>query len=78
MFSVSKNIFKPLAERQGCSSGAFVRNIRTLTDKIWNESYDKLCEMAKYKLQNVPTVCELIAILVADIQRSEGVISIVK
>lgn len=71
LLSVSKNIFKPLADQYGCSVCSFSRNIRTLADKIWNDNYNKLCEMARYDLPNAPTVCELIAILVADIQRSE-------
>ncbi len=69
LFSAVKNIFKPLAESHGCTYHSFVKNISTISRKIWAENNEKLCEMAKYELQNEPTVCELIAILVADIQR---------
>ena len=69
LLSVTKSIYVPLSQMHGCSYPSIRKNIDTIARKVWQEHCNNLCAMAKYKLQKEPTVCELIAILVADIQR---------
>ena len=69
--SVAKNLYRPVAEICGCSQCSVYRNICTLSDNIWNYHYDALSRIAVFKLTNKITATDMIAILVADILRSQ-------
>ena len=73
--AVSKEIYEPVAKQLGCNDYSVERNIRTISRRIWRRNPKKLCEIAKYKLYAEPSASELIAIVVANIQRSQSVIS---
>ncbi|MDE6413095.1 MAG: sporulation initiation factor Spo0A C-terminal domain-containing protein [Eubacterium sp.] len=72
--AVSKEIYKPVAEKFGCHYYSVERNIRTISRRIWRRNPNKLCEIAMYKLNAEPSASELISIIVANIQRSQSVI----
>lgn len=67
--SISKEIYRPVAEKCGCPYYTVERNIRTITHKIWNTNQHRLCEIAGYIPNGEPSVSELISIIVTDIQR---------
>ena len=70
--SVFKEIYLPVSVKCGCPYYTVERNIRTLSHKIWKKNKEALCKTAGYKLSSEPSVSELIAIIVADIQRTEA------
>lgn len=35
LYAVSKRLYKPVAEKCGCTSTSVERNIRTITDNVW-------------------------------------------
>ncbi len=70
LYSVSKNLYQPIAEKCGCSTGSISRNIRTVIDNIWKNNYHNLCVIAGLKLTEKPTVTQFISLLVANVQRS--------
>lgn len=72
--AVTKEIYKPVAERFGCHHYSIERNIQTISKSIWRRNSEKLCEIAMYKLNAEPSASELISIIVANIQRSQFVI----
>ncbi|MDE5604478.1 MAG: sporulation initiation factor Spo0A C-terminal domain-containing protein [Eubacterium sp.] len=72
--AVSKEIYKPVAEKFGCHHHSVERNIRTISRRIWRRNPEKLCEIAMCKLNAEPSASELISIIVANIQRSQSVI----
>lgn len=71
--SVSKEIYEPVAKKLGCHYYSIERNIRTISQRVWKRNTEKLCEIAMYKLNSEPSASELIAIIVANIQRSQDV-----
>lgn len=71
--SVSKEIYRPVAEKCNCPYYTVERNIRTISHKIWNTNKHKLCEIAGYTPNVEPSVSELISIIVTDIQQHNTV-----
>ncbi len=69
--NASKRLYNPVAESSGCSCCSVYRNIQTISENIWKYNYNTLCIIAGYKLVNKITATDLIAILVANIQRSQ-------
>ncbi len=76
LYAVSKRLYKPVAEKCGCTKTSVERNIRTITDNVWNYNSHNLCITAGYKLSNKPTSAEFISILVANIQRTQSLSTI--
>ncbi len=69
--NASKRLYNLVAESSGCSGCSVYRNIQTISENIWKYNYNTLCIIAGYKLVNKITATDLIAILVANIQRSQ-------
>ncbi|MEZ3420566.1 MAG: sporulation initiation factor Spo0A C-terminal domain-containing protein [Eubacterium sp.] len=67
--SVSKEIYRPVAELCGCPHYTVERNIRTVTHKIWKSHKNVICEISGYVPKTEPSASELITIIVTDLQR---------
>ncbi len=63
LYSVTKSIYIPIAEKRGCTWSAIERSIRTAVKRGWKINPDLIKDMAGYKLVIHPTAAELIEMI---------------
>ncbi len=74
LFSVSRDLYPKIAERCGYKGQTIERNIRTVVYRAWENSRERLIEIAGYNMTAPPTVTEFLGILISYLQRQEMVV----
>lgn len=74
LFSVARDLYPKVAERCGYKGQTLERNIRTVIYRAWENSRERLVEIAGYNMTVPPTVTEFLGILVSFLQRQEMVV----
>lgn len=70
-YCVSKRLYPQIARSLNCAAGCVERNIRTVSDHVWQTNPQKLKELAGYELTHAPTVKEFLDILICCLLREQ-------
>lgn len=69
--NITRDIYRPVAERFSCQAHCVERNIRTVIYLAWRNNRDLLCRLAGYELSAPPSVSRFIDILTSAAQRQD-------
>ena len=72
LYIVSRDLYPKVSELCDSNEKCIDRNIRTVANRAWENSRNKLIEIAGYELEGPPTVTEFLGILISYLQRQQA------